>query len=122
MSKLLTLDECIGKTIFDYNIDGEDLHLVFTDKTYIKIRATDITPGFGYTKLSIQVCDWPEEDKTDPVLMDLGVITEGEHKEAVRASREEDERREAEWERKYQAEQTQRELDEFERLRKKFQP
>jgi hypothetical protein len=120
MSKVTNIEELVGKTIFDYHLDREDLYLRFTDETFVKIKIFDITEGFGHEKLKIDLCDYSEVDKTDEVLRDLGIISQEEYEEAIKLEKQQYQKRQEEREKQHQEELKKRELQEYQRLKEKL--
>jgi hypothetical protein len=118
-NELRNMDDLIGKTIFDYHLDGDDVYFLFTDETFIRLRIHDITEGFGYQKSKIDICEYGT-DETNPALVELGVVTKEVHDEACRKEEEEWKREREEETKRYEDILRRRELEEYERLKNKL--
>ena len=72
MKKLISAKESIGKQIVSTYYDDGSFYIVFTDDTYIKLRAKN-----SYDDLHIECCETVEEYyKTD---VSAGIITNEEY-------------------------------------------
>jgi len=80
-NEIKNINELKGKTISDLKLGGGDLWLKFTDNTFVVLVVEDTTEGFGYTRNEVSISQYGK-DKTDHTLVDLGIISKKEHKEA----------------------------------------
>jgi hypothetical protein len=118
-NELKTMDDLIGKVISNYYLDGEEVYFLFSDKTFVRLRIHDITEGYGHQKSKIDICDYGT-DNTNPILVKLGIITREVHVAACIKEEEEWERQRDEETKRYEESLKRRELEEFERLKKKL--
>ena len=104
-NEIKNIHELEGKTISNLKLDCGDLWLKFTDNTFAVLVVNDITEGFGHTKNEVNINQY-SKDKTDSALVDLGLISQNEYKEAC-----------AQEEIEYQKRQVERENQEKERVK-----
>lgn len=104
-NEITNINELKGKTISDLKLDCGDLWLKFTDNMFVVLVVNDITEGFGYTKNEVNINQYGK-DNTDYTLVDLGLISENEYKEACEQE-----------EIKYQKRQEERDNQEKERIK-----
>lgn len=119
MKQLFNSSDFIGKTISDTLISSNGFWIKFTDNTFTVLIIEDITKGYGYTENTIVVSDW-EKNKTFKELLLLGLITDGEHSDAL----DEEEREYDKWvlerDKKEQQRIKEYELEEYLKLQKKY--
>jgi hypothetical protein len=104
-NEIQNINELKGKTISDLKLDCGELWLKFTDNTFAVLVVNDITEGFGYTKNEVNINQY-SKDNTDYSLVDLGLISENEYKQAC-------EKEEIE----YQKRQDERDIQENKRIK-----
>jgi hypothetical protein len=79
-----------GKTIIDVKKHCDDLWLKFSDNTFAVLVINDITKGFGQTKTEIDLDEY-SRDKTEYILVELGLISKQEYDEAIEQDKLEEE-------------------------------
>jgi hypothetical protein len=85
MKQLFEKKELIGKTIAQVLMPKEsyqDMWIKFTDNSFAVFDTEDRTEGFGQEKRIRVISDW-EKDNTNEELVELGLITKSEHKNAL---------------------------------------
>lgn len=84
MKQLFEVKKMVGKTVkktcWGYN--ERELWIRFTDDTFIVIRSTSRSEGFGHSYDVIEIDDIPA-DNTDHSLVNLGLITKSEYNYAI---------------------------------------
>ena len=110
-NEIKNINDLKGKTISDLKIDCSELWLKFTDNTFAVLVVNDTTEGFGYTRNEVNINQY-SKGKTDHALVDLGLISQNEYKEACKQEeieyqkkREEQENQEKERVKNYELEQ-----------------
>jgi len=108
-----------GKTIIDTKMDCGDLWIKFSDNTFVVLVIDDVTEGFGYKKEEINIYQYGK-DKTEYTLVKLGLITEQEYSDACNKEEQEYKKREEEREVKEKNRIKEIELEQLEKLSKKY--
>jgi hypothetical protein len=120
IKSIKSFDELIGKTICNYHVDGDELYLRFSDKTVALIEMNDVSEPYAHgTKYEVAVSQTSLSASNDAML-EMGVVSIDEHKEANRLEEEEWERESEERERQRKEEQAKRELEAYLQLKQKF--
>ncbi|AGO47435.1 hypothetical protein Phi19:3_gp031 [Cellulophaga phage phi19:3] len=120
MKKEITeLKDLKGKTIVDTKMSCGDLWIKFSDDTFAVFIVNDITEGFGHRKEEVNLCQYGK-DKTEHTLLELGLITKQEYENACK----DEELRYNKLEEKREKEQQdlikKNELEQLEKLSKKY--
>lgn len=118
-NEINNIKELKGKTISDLKLDCGDLWLKFADNTFAVLVVNDITEGFGYTRNEVNINQY-SKDKTDHTLVDLGLISENEHKEACNQEEVEYQKRQDERDRQEKEIIKNIELEQLEKLKSKY--
>lgn len=108
-----------GKTISDLKLAYDELWLKFTDNTFAVLVVNDITEGFGYARNEVNINQY-SKDKTDNTLVDLGLISENEYKEACEQEEIEYQKRQEERENQVKERIKNIELEQLEKLKLKY--
>ncbi len=82
-NEINNINEFKGKTISDLKLDCGDLWIKFTDNTFAVLVVNDITEGFGYSRNEVNISQY-SKDKTERNLLEFGLISENEFKEACK--------------------------------------
>lgn len=80
-NEIKNINDLKGKTITNIKLNCGELWLKFSDNTFVVLVVNDITEGFGYTKNEVNANQYGKNN-TEHILVDLGIITEHEYKEA----------------------------------------
>ncbi len=118
-NEIQNINELKGKTISDLKLDCGDLWLKFTDNTFTVLVVNDITEGFGYTKNEVNINQY-SKDNTDHPLVDLGLISENEYKQACEQEEIEYQKRQDERDRQEKERIKKIELEQLEKLKSKY--
>lgn len=118
-NEIKNIDELKGKIISDLKLDCSELWLKFTDNTFAVLVVNDITEGFGYTRKEVDINQY-SKDKTDHTLVDLGLISENEYKEACEQEERENQKRRDERDNQKKERIKNYELEQLEKLKSKY--
>jgi hypothetical protein len=118
-NEIKKIDELKGKTISDFKLDCGDLWLKFTDNTFAVLVVNSITKGFGHTKHEVNINQYGK-DNTDNTLVDLGLISETEYKEACEQEEIEYKKRQDERDKEEKERIKKIELEQLEKLKSKY--
>jgi hypothetical protein len=118
-NEIKNIHELKGKTISDLKLDCSELWLKFTDNTFAVLVVNDITEGFGHTRNEVNINQY-SKDKTDHTLVDLGLISENEYKEACKQEEIEYQKRQEERENQEKERVKNYELEQLGKLKSKY--
>ena len=118
-NEIKIIDELKGKTISDLKLDCGELWLKFTDNTFVVLVVNDITKGFEYTRTEVNINQYGK-DNTDHTLVDLGLISENEHKEACEQEEFKYQKRQEELDNQEKERIKNIELEQLEKLKSKY--
>ena len=118
-NEIKNIDKLKGKTISDLKLDCSELWLKFTDNTFAVLIVNDITEGFGHTRNEVNINQYGK-DNTDHTLVDLGLISETEYKEACEQEEIEYQKRQEERDNKEKQRIKNIELEQLEKLKSKY--
>jgi hypothetical protein len=118
--QLKKFDDLIGKTICNYHLDGDEIYFRFTDDTFAVIEMDDISSPYGHGPKYEAKISTHNTSETDEALVELGIITEGQYREACRKQEEKWKREEEEREARYKNQQTKKDLEAYLQLQKKL--
>lgn len=120
MKQIKDKDLVKGKTIKKMHTADDELFISFTDDTFAIFVIKEETEGFGFTRSSITVSE-DDADFCNSGLIEIGVISDEEHRKAWEEfDRRMDEER-AEYDKKVKDEHEMREVLEYQRLKKKYE-
>ena len=118
-NEIKNIHELKGKTISDLKLDCSELWLKFTDNTFAVLVVNDITEGFGHTRNEVNINQY-SKDKTDHTLVDFGMISQNEYKEACEQEEIEYRKRQEERENQEKERVKNYELEQLEKLKSKY--
>ena len=118
-NEIESLEELNGKMISDIKSTDGDLWLKFTDNTFVVLIVKDITEGFRIDRNKVDICEY-NHDNTCHILVELGIITEEEYKQACEKEEMEYEKRQEEHDKQEQERIRETELKRLEELRSKY--
>jgi hypothetical protein len=118
-NELKNINDLKDKTISDLKLDCGELWLKFTDNTFAILVVNDITQGFGHTRYEVNINQY-SKDKTDHTLVDLGLVSENEYKEACEQKEIEYQKRQEERENQEKERVKNYELEQLEKLKLKY--
>jgi hypothetical protein len=118
-NEITKIDQLKGKKISNLKLDCGELWLKFTDNTFAVLVVNDITEPFGYNKNEVNINQYIK-DETDYALVDLGLISEKEYKEACDKEEIEYQKRQDERNKKEEERVKNIELEQFENIKSKY--
>jgi hypothetical protein len=118
-NEITNLKDLKGKTISDTKIHLGELWVKFSDNTFAVFIVNDITEGFGYIKEEVNLYQYGK-DKTEHTLLELGLITKQEYDQACEEEELRYKKREEEREKEEQERIKRIELEQLEKLSKKY--
>jgi hypothetical protein len=118
-NEIKNIHELKGKTISNLKLDCSELWLKFTDNTFAVLVVNDITEGFGHTRNEVNINQY-SKDKTDHTLVDLGLISQNEYKEACEQEEIEYRKRQEERENQEKERVKNYELEQLGKLKSKY--
>ena len=118
-NEIKNIHELKGKTISDLKLDCRELWLKFTDNTFAVLVVNDITEGFGHTRNEVNINQYGK-DKTNHTLVDLGLISQNEYKEACEQEEIEYRKRQEERENQEKERVKNYELEQLGKLKSKY--
>jgi hypothetical protein len=118
-NEITKLKDLKGKTIIDTKMNCGDLWVKFSDNTFAVFIVNDITEGFGYRKEEVNLYQYGK-DKTEYTLVELGLITKQEYENACKEEELRYKKREEEREKDEQERIKRIELEQLDKLSKKY--
>lgn len=119
-NQIKKVEDMVGKTIKGSAEYVGDLYIAFTDGTFVVLNVEDESSGFGHSKHMVAVDDY-EKDRTEHVLVELGIITQAEYEEAVLQEEIEREERYKKYEEEQEEQRRQYELEQLSKLKEKYE-
>ena len=115
-------EDLIGKTIAQVIIPKEhydNVWMKFTDGSFVVFDVMDVSLGFENSKYLMCIDKFDVND-TDDELVELGLFTDQDHKDALERERIATEKRHEEYERQEKERIKKYELEQLEKLKKKY--
>lgn len=119
--QLNDLKDILGKTIDGFSQEYDEFYLKFTDDTFISLQFEEGDEGFGYGKSRGFKATTYVIDEADEILLKFGFVTKAEHIDAQRIQKQrwiDEDRIHKE---KEEAMLKRIELDQLEKLKKKYE-
>jgi len=118
-NEITKLKDLKGKTIVDTKMYCGDLWVKFSDNTFAVFIVNDITEGFGHRKEEVNLYQYGK-DETEHTLLELGLITKQEYEKACEEEELRYKKREEEREKEEQDRIKRIELEQLDKLSKKY--
>lgn len=119
MKQIFNKEELINKTIAATENDGDEMYIKFTDNSFVVLKHSYTGSGFGYNEYKIVISDYPEE-KTNDILLNLGIVSQKEYDKACLLAEEEEQKRIEAYYEKEKQQQLEYEKKVYEELKEKF--
>jgi len=119
INEITKLKDLKGKTIVDTKMYCGELWVKFHDNTFAVFIVNDITKGFGYRKEEVNLYQYGK-DETEHTLLELGLITKQEYDKACEEEELRCKKQEVEREKEEQDRIKRIELEQLDKLSKKY--